>query len=674
MRIPRLLVAVVAIVAVRPPVVAQEASRDTVRAAPIVVTATRAPLSQSVLPVAVSVIRGEELRARGVTTVADALNDVTSAYVAQSGSAGATTSLFLRGGESKYVKVLIDGVAANDPGGTYDFASLTMDNVDRIEIVRGPASVIYGADAVTGVINVITRRGSGNQRVELDVRGGAATREHGSGSTAPCPAPGCSQPGSAGTMQSIDVTGSLSGALAAGTYSFAVARHQSTGLYRLNNHFQNNVASGRFVLRPAAETELRLAMRYNDYRFNYPTNGGGTAVDSNAYRTEDRTVLGVEVERAFSTAWRSTLALSSSMNDGGTNDEKDTPTGNRFISQDRVRRRSAELRAQWTPASSAAITVGAQAEQQDQRSQSQGQFGTFTSNSIFAAARRNTGVYGELIATPFTRLTATAGGRLDHNEQFGDFTTARVGLSWRVLASTRIRATAGTAFREPTFFENYSTSAFARGNPDLAPERTRSADAGIEQDLLNGRAQVGVTGFAQRFENLIDYDGAAGCGFNYCNVARAESNGIEGELRALVAGPWSATVGTTFLKTRVIDPGFDQTSGGLYRKGETLIRRPQNKSSAELAYRGRSRLSGAMRVLAVGKRADRDFRSFPATPVTLPAYERVDFGADYALRESGSSRSSLALRVENLTNASYQNVFNFLAPRRTVSIGIRSMF
>src|SRR5437762_6430087 len=179
------------------PLVAQEQSRDTAHTAPIIVTATRVPMNQSALPVAVTVITGVELRLRGITTVADALNDVTSASVVQSGSQGATTQLFLRGGESKYVKVLIDGVPANDPGGVYDFASLTTDNIDRIEVVRGPASVVYGADAVTGVVNVITRQGHGALHVDADVRGGSAPRDQAGNTTR-------------SNMQNVDATGGVS--------------------------------------------------------------------------------------------------------------------------------------------------------------------------------------------------------------------------------------------------------------------------------------------------------------------------------------------------------------------------------------------------------------------------------------------------------------------------------
>lgn len=646
------------------PLASQQQARDTARVEPIVVSATRLPLTQGALPVAVTIITGDELRTRGITSVADALSQVTSAYVAQSGSAGAQTSLFFRGGESKYVKVLVDGVPANDPGGTYDFASLTTDNLERIEIVRGPASVIHGADAVTGVVHVITRRGQGPMRAEMDVRSGIAPRDriNGAGSVPDA-------------MRTWDASGGVSGALTSGSYSLSVARHQSTGLYLLNNNYLNNVLSGRFLLSPAAGTHVRVSLRYTDYQFNYPTNGGGTPVDSNAYRTEDRTILGVEVERRVTSSIRTVLTLSSSVNDGGTDDALDQPGGNSFVSQDKIRRRGAELRVHLLPASVAAVTVGAQIEQQDQRSQSQGQFGTFTFNSQFRAVRRNTGSYAELVVTPRPQITATLGTRLDNNEKFGAFGTGRAGVSWRPVAATRLRATAGTAFREPAFFENYSTG-FTTGNPTLEPERTFGWDVGFEQSVLTGRAAFSVTGFSQRFVNMIDYtNNAAACGYSYCNVAEARSNGVEVELEARLARALWGSAGATFLKTRVVEPGFDNTSGGLYRRNESLIRRPEQKWTTDLSYRGPGRLSAAARLLVVGERPDRDFRPFPATPVTLAAYHRVDVSAAYVLgATTAAPRNTLALRVENLENTHYENVFNFLAPRRTISVGIRSQF
>ena len=134
---------------------------DTVSLATVVVSATKTPISRDELTQSVSVITGAQLRARGITRVSDALQIVPGATLAQNGSFGSVSSLFLRGGESRYTKVLIDGVAVNQSGGFFDLSHLTTDNVERIEIVRGPASVLYGADAVTGVIQIFTRQGAG---------------------------------------------------------------------------------------------------------------------------------------------------------------------------------------------------------------------------------------------------------------------------------------------------------------------------------------------------------------------------------------------------------------------------------------------------------------------------------------------------------------------------------
>src|SRR2546429_4347971 len=154
------------------PLAAQEPT-DTVALNPVVVTATRIPTPADGVPVAVTVLRGTELRERGILTVAEALRGVPAASVVTTSSYGSQTSLFLRGGQSNYVKVLIDGVPQNAPGGAYDFANLTTDNIERIEVVRGPASVLYGSDAVAGVVQIFTRDGGGPTQGRVAASGGA---------------------------------------------------------------------------------------------------------------------------------------------------------------------------------------------------------------------------------------------------------------------------------------------------------------------------------------------------------------------------------------------------------------------------------------------------------------------------------------------------------------------
>src|SRR5204862_1082845 len=139
---------------------------------PVVVTATRLPTPADAVPAAVTVLTGEALRSQGIQTVAEALRTVPAAHVVVTDAYGSQTSLFLRGGNSDYVKVLIDGVPQNAPGGAYDFANLTTDNVERIEVVRGPVSVLYGSDAVAGVVQIFTRDGGGATHGSVAARGG----------------------------------------------------------------------------------------------------------------------------------------------------------------------------------------------------------------------------------------------------------------------------------------------------------------------------------------------------------------------------------------------------------------------------------------------------------------------------------------------------------------------
>src|SRR5918999_1518154 len=168
MRGTRVVAVAISVTSLIGPLSAQE-SQDTTRLRELVVTATRLPTSPDAVVASVTIIRGEELRARGIQFVHDALRDVPGAAVIQGGSYGGVTSVFLRGGESDYIKVLVDGVPVNQSGGAYNWANLTTDNVERIEILRGPASVIYGSDAVTGVVQVFTRGGVAG----LDLEGGA---------------------------------------------------------------------------------------------------------------------------------------------------------------------------------------------------------------------------------------------------------------------------------------------------------------------------------------------------------------------------------------------------------------------------------------------------------------------------------------------------------------------
>jgi vitamin B12 transporter len=622
---------------------------DTTRLPTTVVTATRTPIASDASPATVGVVTGTELRRRGIISVADALRGMPSFAFAQSGSVGSVTSLFLRGGESKYVKVLVDGVPVNDPGGAFDFSTLTTDNVDRIEVVRGPASVVYGADAVTGVIQIFTRRGAGQPRTILTARGG--------------------------TRGSRDVDGTLLGAVGNGSFSISAARHDTRGVYDFNNSSRSSVLSAGTRVLLDDRTDVRASVRYTDVAYHYPTNGSGEPVDSNAFRTQDATSVAVDVGHFFTPRIETRLSVNANATTGGTDDRPDVPSGSGLQSLDHVRRRGAELRTNMAVAATT-LSAGAQIEQQDQRSESQSMFGGSTYPSAFTAARRNRAVYAQVVTGADRAVLVTAGTRLDDNERFGRFGTYRVGASWRAHAGTNLRASAGSAFREPTFLENYST-AYTKGNPDLRPERTASWEIGVRQSFFDDQLTLGVTHFAQQFREMIDYTGSSTspCGASYCNVARANADGREFEARLRATDALTVEASLSHLETRVVDPGYDVSSGGLYRSGEALIRRPTTSWNVATAYVG-SRGSLDARLTRTGRRSDRDFSVYPSLPVVSPAYSRVDVGGELPLplTTAAGVGAALTLRVENLLDAKYESVFNFRSPRRAILGGGRLTF
>lgn len=632
--------------------VAQQ-SADTAKLAPVVITATRVPVQENSAPTSVTVITGDDLRARGITTVAEALRSVPGAEIAQGGSFGATTSLFLRGGESDYVKVLVDGVPVNDPGGAFDFAQLTTDNIERIEIVRGPASVLYGSDAVTGVIQIFTRRGAGQSRAVASVRGGTyGTRDYDAAVL-----------GAGGPLQ----------------YSLSAARHATDGILPFNNQDRNNSYSGSVRLAPSVGTELRASARYTDAGFHYPTNSAGVPDDSNAFNTTKRVVADVEAGHFFTSRVEGRVLLANTTihthSDDRPDNAGDTLGFYGYLSTSRLYRRSADARVNLFITPVTVLTAGAEyAKQHDVSSSlSMSQFGN-SALPPFDRSRENVAYYTQLVGNTGRIVSFTLGARVDDNQRFGTFATYRTGVGLRLRPGTRMHISAGSAFKEPTFDEQFATG-FAEGNPALNPERARSWEVGAEQALFRDRLTLGATYFDQRFRDLVQYASTPPGQPDYFNVAAANASGVELEARLpSIAGALDMTANYTYLHTRVIDAGFDSTADALFVQGNRLLRRPTHLASVHLGYHAARHATLGATASYVGRRDDRDFSSFPATPVELPAYTKLDLSAELPLVTHHLATPALTLtaRVDNVFNTQYQGVYGFRVPGRVVLVGVRA--
>ncbi|HXQ27711.1 MAG TPA: TonB-dependent receptor [Gemmatimonadales bacterium] len=615
---------------------------------PVVVTATRLATPVSALAQPVTVLRGADLVAQGVTTVAQALDAVPASVLVQAGSFGSVASLFVRGGQSDYVKVLVDGVPVNQAGGAYDFANLMTNDVERIEIVRGPASVVYGSDAVTGVVQIFTRTGSGPGRADLSILGG--------------------------TYNTRDWEGSLTGGSGVVHYSIAASHFTSAGVYAFNNQYANTPFSATLRMTPDSATDLALTVHYDNYTYHFPTDGAGVPVDSSQQTNGTGPTIGVRVGHHFSRSVETQLVVGFHSLDAGYNDLPDSANFyTLYNSADKERRVDVDLRTNLV-APVGIVTVGVAGDAEHDQASDLCQTASPSSDCSSPPtdqSRTNSAVYLQL-SRPGPGLAFTGGVRVEDNERFGTYGTYRGGVAYPVARDTRVRVSVGTGFREPSFAENYSTG-FSVGNPALKPEHSFSGELGVERTLARGRAAVEVTGFLQRFRDMIDYDPNAAPGApNYTNIAGASADGLEISARA-TPGVVSVAASYTYLHTEVTSGGFDTTSGALLAQGQPLVRRPTNAGRLDLGYTPPGGVRVWLSVTYVGSRPDQDYSTFPATRVTLPAFGRVDVATRIPLVRSRGTAPELAAtaRVENLLDAAYDEIEGFPARRRTVFVGAR---
>jgi vitamin B12 transporter len=653
----RFAVAIAAVLVLTRAAAAQE-EQDTTRLSDLVVTPTRMPTPPDEVVSSVTTIRGEDLRARGVHFVQDALRDVPGATVVQVGSFGGVSSLFLRGGESDYVKVLIDGVSANQSGGAFNWANLTTDNIDRIEILRGPGSVIYGSDAVSGVVQIFTRQGEGGFSAE----GGAE----------------------AGTFGTINGHAGVLGGTSRLAYSANASRLDTDGTYPFNSDYGNTALSGSLRAQPDSRTDASVTARFTDSRYHFPTDFAGVLADSNQSNTEEMLTLSADLARRLGDRYELRLTAGGSRTDGGFADQPDSPgdtLGFGFASERESRAQRGNLEARVNAVLSPVLTTTAgvqlEGETERQTGETTSNFGgiSTTPDTPFDRSRTTLGYYMQGVIDLESGLALNLNARADDNSAFGTFFTYRAGAVYRFPSGTRIRASLGRSFKAPTFCEQFCDAPFVVGDSTLRPERATSWEAGVEQALAGGRVSVWATYFDQRFRDMIVYDGGAAPGQpTYRNGAAAKARGIEAGITTSLGASLTTSASYTHLRTQATgDAGIPSAS---FAAGQRLIRRPEH--SVEVAVRTRlfDRASLGGSVLYVGTRDDVDFNQFPAQRVRLPAYATVDLATEVDVIRSAPGRPGLSgtLRVENVFDESYDQVIGFAGRGRGVFGGARFRF
>jgi vitamin B12 transporter len=577
----------------------------------VVVTATLFPEEERTLGSATTVITRREIESKGATTVLELLRNVPGLDVARQGSDGSLTSVFLRGTNSTQTLVLVDGARVNSPYFSgYDFSALTTENVERIEIVRGPFSALYGSDAIGGVVQIFTRAASPGFAGQAAAEAGSAGQRQGS------------------------VFFSAGGGpfAAAGSYRYA-----RVGGDRPNSDWKEQNGSARLEGRffDIARAALEVSILDGDVGVPGPV-GLETPRARGGFR-EERIELPVWVQPA---AGHETTLVLARVASKPTFRNPDDPFG--FTSSDTdARTWQGRISDTWR---TGAHEVTAVASWERWIVDAKSSFGT----ALDGARSTILGFAGQDTFRLGTSWFATAGLRYDHHSRFGRAWSPRATLAW--LSSDglwKLRASAGSAFRAPSVGElSYPFS----GNPDLQPERSVSYELGAERYVGPGRLEASF--FSNELRDLIVYDFVAQ---KNENIGRARTRGAEIAWHEPLDQRLGLDVGYTYLDT--VDRGT----------GQELLRRPRHRAFAAATWRPTSALTVSPRATFIGRRADVDAVTFER--IENASFLRYDLFLRYALW-----RLTPYARIENLTDRRYDEVAGYPAPSRRFAVGLEAKF
>lgn len=601
---------------------------------PVVVTGTLNPASISRTPASVTVITREQIEERNASSVAEILQQVPGLYVDQPASRGGVTSVYIRGGDPNFTLVLIDGVKVNDPtnsrGGSFDFSTLSPDNIERIEIVRDPMSSLYGSDALSGVINIITKKGEGKPEAFAE--------------------------GSLGRYGQYSFLGGVSGGGEFYNYSLS-GSYLDDGEQVEGSSFKSPSFTGRLGLLNNRNFEINSTIRYSHIESSsFPDDSGGPefavirSVDRNNI---DQLLLGVDLTHEILPWWEYRLELAYYNNREklsspgvapGIRDPFGIPPTN---SDNDFKRYDANFVNTFTIAKGIALAAGFEAEIEDGKSNGEIMLGAPVPTS-FTLNRYILSPYAEIQFSAVENLYAVLGGRLDFPEGFNDAFSPRAGLTYKIAPTdTTLRANWGKGFKLPSFF---SLSSPIVGNPDLVPEKSESLDVGVSQRVWGGRAGAQVNLYYNRFKNLIDFD--EGPPPILVNRSRVTVKGFEiiGDIN-----PWDPL--TVSGSVTYADSDIEGT-------GEELRNRPKWFGGFSVEFRPEQSLVMVLDAVFTGDVHD---SSIPTGDVVLDPYTVFDFTATW----TPTRNVRVFLAVENLLNAEYEQFVGFPAPGISPRAGIR---
>jgi len=624
----------------------------------VVVTATGRDMPESKVGASITVLDRQEIEQRHPLSTIDLLRTIPGIVAVRTGGVGNLTAVFVRGGESTYNKVLLDGMPLNEPGGAFNFASLSPENIERIEVLRGAHSALFGSDAMASVIQLFSARpDSGRPQMNLVVDGGNYSTTHIAAGL-----------GSRTDAVEYSVFGSL----------------LQTDNREPNNKNKTSTVSGNVTRTMPSGGSVRFLGRGEFGRAGVPgTTALGRPDMDASFRHRDGNFLGGWNQPIGSRVTQQTRYTYVMTRYRSTNLIADPPYTPRFgdlvaafpssdflyDSETELGRHHFQYRADAAVATNQTLTAAFEYD---------GERGVLTNHRSTAApqrpSRNNTGTTVQYEAS-HERVSIVGGIRFENNGSFGFYLAPRVAASWLVsdspagnhaLGATRLRGSVGRGIKEPLFIQSYSPSPSFLGNPDLKPERSRGFDLGIEQRFARNRVALEAIYFANHFDDLISLGPFDPVTFNaqYENIGETRASGFELAGTALAGGGLRFGGAYTFLDSKVVR---SISSSPIFAPGRNLYRRPRHSGSLQASY-SRDRVSLALGGVFVGSRVDTDF-NFPT----------ISSNKGYAIwNASGEARlarrTAAFVTLDNIANADYMEPLGYPALGRTVRVGIRARF
>ena len=608
------------------------AAQSTVEKLPeLVISATGIPTPERHVASSVSVVTGAEIERDQRRMIVDVLNALPGINVVQTGGPGSQTSVFIRGTNSNHVKVLIDGIDASDPSTanrTFDFGHLQTYDIERVEVLRGPQSGLYGADAIGGVISITTRKGEGPPKVRAMAEGGSFQTFN-------------QAAGVSGSKDRFNYALHYSH-LSFGNVAVTPDRFVVPGRPAIGNNYDNSTASTRLGVDITPDLSASFVARYTDatlYRSDlvFPA----PSFTATAPLQQSRG----QIQQLFSRGEVVWSALDGRVVNRFGVAYTDLTTGNAvpgsLPTSSRGQREKFDWRSDITVAPGHVLVLGAEKEMEHFRS------------AALNKDNGNRGVFAELQSEFVKRFFFVANVRNDKNDQFGSYSTWRVAPAFLVpVTETKLKASYGTGFKAPSLSQLYQDfPPFFFANPNLRPEKATGYDVGFEQPLLNDRIRFGVTYFRNDIEDLINCN-------TFCttviNIDNARITGAESFVSWTVTDTFKVRADYTYTMARNV------------LTNTMLQRRPKDKYSVQAAWQPTEKLSLSATGIWVGSRVDVDSAFVDPAPVTA-GYGIVNVAANYAVNPHLTAFG----RVDNLFNRSYEDPNGYLRPGIGIYGGIR---